>query len=94
MSHLSNHPAVDHIYHPSTERRDLYEPWRKEGANGEGEGYGSLFSVLLATPDNASKFYDRLDTAKGPGFGSNFTLVCPYTMIAHFNELQVSRARR
>ena len=32
--------------------------------------------------------YDRLDVAKGPGFGSNFSLVCPYTMIAHFNELQ------
>jgi cystathionine gamma-synthase len=34
------------------------------------------------------EFYNRLDTAKGPGFGSNFTLCCPYTMIAHYNELE------
>ena len=57
-------------------------------ADGEGEGFGALFSLLLANPDNAHHFYDRLDAAKGPGFGSNFSLVCPYPMIAHFNELQ------
>ena len=86
---LSDHPAVDRIYHPSIERRALYEPWRREGlADGEGQGYGALFSLLLTNHKNAHVFYDRLDTAKGPGFGSNFSLVCPYTMIAHFNELQ------
>jgi cystathionine gamma-synthase len=25
---------------------------------------------------------------QGPGFGTNFTLACPYTMIAHFGELE------
>ena len=60
--------------------------------DGEGEGYGSLFSIVLKQKDSAHVFYDRLDTAKGPGFGSNFSLVCPYPMIAHFNELQVSHA--
>lgn len=39
----------------------------------------------------ARLFYNNLETAKGPGFGSNFTLVCPYTMIAHFNELEWCR---
>ena len=86
---LSDHPAVGHIYHPSTERHALYEPWRRAGlADGKDEGYGALFSLLLTNSDNAHLFYDRLDAAKGPGFGSNFSLVCPYPMIAHFNELQ------
>jgi cystathionine gamma-synthase len=25
--------------------------------------------------------------AKGPSLGTNFTLVCPYTLLAHYNEL-------
>lgn len=86
---LVSHDAVARIYHPSVGEngRTAYAPWRRAGQDGEGEGYGSLFSVLLKTPDNARQFYDQLDVAKGPGFGSNFTLACPYTMIAHFNEL-------
>jgi len=86
---LAAHDAIGRIYHPSTEARELYEPWRRAGvADGAGEGYGALFSLALRRPEHAHLFYDRLDAAKGPGFGSNFTLVCPYTMIAHFNELQ------
>ena len=32
-------------------------------------------------------FYDRLQVNKGPSLGTNFTLVCPYTMLAHYFEL-------
>jgi cystathionine gamma-synthase len=28
-----------------------------------------------------------LDVAKGPSLGTNFTLVCPYTLLAHYHEL-------
>lgn len=31
--------------------------------------------------------YD-LQVAKGPGFGTNFTLACPYTLLAHYTELE------
>ena len=81
---LSDHSAVERIYHPSVEENWKldYDPWRRAGQDGEGQGYGSLFSILLKDTSNARVFYDRLDTAKGPGFGSNFSLVCPYTMIA------------
>ena len=24
---------------------------------------------------------------QGPGFGTNFTLACPYTLLAHYHEL-------
>ena len=31
--------------------------------------------------------YDALPLAKGPSLGTNFTLVCPYTLLAHYEEL-------
>ena len=45
--------------------------------DGEGEGYGSLFSIVLKRKDSARVFYDRLDTAKGPPTNSN-TSRTPY----------------
>lgn len=32
-------------------------------------------------------FYDALNLSKGPSLGTNFTLVCPYTLLAHYYEL-------
>ena len=32
-------------------------------------------------------FYDYLHISKGPSLGTNFTLVCPYTLLAHFDEI-------
>jgi cystathionine gamma-synthase len=29
-------------------------------------------------------FFDALDTHKGPSLGTNFTLACPYTLLAHY----------
>eukprot|EP00038_Savillea_parva_P014266 m.10468 g.10468 ORF g.10468 m.10468 type:complete len:1026 (+) comp2750_c0_seq2:148-3225(+) len=87
VSQLMAHPAVKHVYHPSTETTDLYNEFKKPRVG----GYGALFSVLFHQDECARVFYNNLETAKGPGFGSNFTLVCPYTMIAHFNELDWCR---
>jgi len=35
----------------------------------------------------SAAFYDVLRCSKGPSLGTNFTLVCPYTLLAHYNEL-------
>jgi cystathionine gamma-synthase len=32
--------------------------------------------------------YDALRVCKGPSFGTSFTLVCPYTLLAHYTELE------
>jgi cystathionine beta-lyase/cystathionine gamma-synthase len=37
-------------------------------------------------------FYDELNVAKGPSLGTNFTLVCPYTILAHFEELAFAKS--
>jgi cystathionine gamma-synthase len=50
-------------------------------------GYGSLFSLILSNKKQAQTFYDALQVAKGPSLGTEFTLVCPYTVLAHYWEL-------
>lgn len=32
-------------------------------------------------------FYNTVQLSKGPSLGTNFTLVCPYSILAHYNEL-------
>jgi cystathionine gamma-synthase len=37
-------------------------------------------------------FYDALEVNKGPSLGTNYTLVCPYTLLAHYGELDWAEA--
>jgi cystathionine gamma-synthase len=81
--HLRSHPKVDRVWHAATEGGRGYEFIRRE--NG---GHGCLFSFTLKSPAQTSaKFYDALRACKGPSLGTNFTLVCPYTLLAHYEEL-------
>lgn len=50
-------------------------------------GYGGLLSVVFKNREQARAFYNALDTAKGPSLGTNFTLCCPYVLLAHYQEL-------
>jgi cystathionine gamma-synthase len=52
-----------------------------------GGGRGCLFSFLLRDETAASCFYDQLKVSKGPSLGTNFSLCCPYTLLAHYQEL-------
>ena len=79
---LSAHPAVENVWHPSITNRTEYDKLRKEGG-----GYGGLLSMVLKAQKKTSKFYDALRFCKGPTFGIPFTIVCPYTMLAHYSEL-------
>ena len=54
-----------------------------------GGGYGCLLSFELKGGLKESKrVYDGLRVCKGPSLGTNFTLVCPYVLLAHYKELQ------
>jgi cystathionine gamma-synthase len=81
--HLHDHPKVRRVYYPSMVTRDAFDAVRRfEG------GYGPLISIDLHDAANAApKFYDALRCCKGPNLGTNFTLVCPYTILAHYGEL-------
>ena len=81
--YLRDHIAVETLYYPKFDQVGGYEALRAEQG-----GYGGLISILLHdAPRNAPLFYDRLMVSKGPSLGTNYTLVCPYTLLAHYREL-------
>jgi cystathionine gamma-synthase len=52
-------------------------------------GYGGLFSIVLKDAARVTEaFYDALEITKGPNLGTSFSLCCPFTLIAHYNELE------
>ncbi|KFX86923.1 hypothetical protein V490_08729 [Pseudogymnoascus sp. VKM F-3557] len=80
---LSSNSAVKKVYYPKcVPSREFYDACRTP--NG---GYGGLLSVTFNTKAQAVAFFDRIDTAKGPSLGTNFTLTSPYVVLAHFMEL-------
>ncbi len=50
-------------------------------------GYGGLFSIILDHHVCVRTFYDKINLSKGPSLGTNFSLACPYTLLAHYHEL-------
>lgn len=50
-------------------------------------GYGGLFSLTFFNLAQARVFFDSLQLCKGPSLGTNFTLACPYAILAHYQEL-------
>lgn len=81
--HLRTHPKVDRVWHAEKDGGRGYEHIRREIG-----GYGCLFSLTLKNPEQTSApFYDALRVCKGPSLGTNFTLACPYTLLAHYDEL-------
>ncbi len=79
---LKNHPAIADVWHPSLIHTGYFDAIKRK--NG---GYGGLLSITLTNPKKAPKVYDALKLSKGPSFGTPFTLVCPYTLLAHYDEL-------
>ena len=80
---LTTHPVVDRVFYPKFMSREQFDLIRRP--NG---GFGGLLSVTLINPDAAPRFYDALAIAKGPNLGTNFSLACPYTILAHYDELE------
>jgi cystathionine gamma-synthase len=80
---LQASPLVKTVYYPKKgPSRAHYDACRTP--NG---GYGGLLSFTFQNTAQAIAFYDRIETAKGPSLGTNFTLVSPYVILAHYLEL-------
>lgn len=85
------------VFYPKYTTRENYEACRrakpllgKDDVHSErqGGGYGGLLSITFFTLEAAQVFYDNLHCAKGPSLGTNFTLASPYTLLAHYTELE------
>ncbi|KAF9578906.1 hypothetical protein BGW38_005076, partial [Lunasporangiospora selenospora] len=79
---LNTHPKVRTVFYPKYITTENYNMQKVEGA-----GYGGLFSVMFHSNDGAQEFFDALPFYKGPSLGTNFTLACPYAILAHYYEL-------
>jgi cystathionine gamma-synthase len=73
---------ISEIFYPKWQTANHYAARRLPGG-----GFGGLFSLAFASQAAAEAFYDALACAKGPSLGTNFTLACPYTILAHYTEL-------
>lgn len=81
---LRPHKSVQQVFYPKgSPTQHLYDKYKRDS-----EGYGYLFSIQFAQPKDAIAFHDALDVAKGPSLGTNFTLSCAYTLLAHYSELE------
>jgi cystathionine gamma-synthase len=78
---LRSHPMVRRVWHSSTDGGPGYRFLQRA------DGHGCLLSFVLHDPSLAPRFYDALEVCKGPSLGNNFTLACPYTLLAHYSEL-------
>jgi cystathionine gamma-synthase len=80
---LRNHPAIERVWYPKWESSSAYEAVRRSDG-----GYGALLSfVPKNAKQTAPRIYDALQLCKGPSLGTVFTLACPFTLLAHYQEL-------
>ena len=81
--------AIKKVFYPKWSFRENYEQCRKRGPDGVPTGgFGGLLSLTFRSDAASRAFFDSLPINKGPSLGTNFSLACPYTVIAHFTELQ------
>ena len=81
---IRSHRAVERVNYPKYVTTDNYNAFRTAGG-----GYGGLFSFLLRdAAKHTPAFFDALAISKGPNLGTNFSLCCPYTLLAHYRELE------
>ncbi|HTB63689.1 MAG TPA: PLP-dependent transferase, partial [Opitutales bacterium] len=53
---------------------------------------GSVFSFVPR--GDLARFYDRIQVIKGPSFGVNFTLLCPFMYLAHYDLVNSPSGRQ
>lgn len=85
---LRTHPLIEQVWYPKWSYGEAYEAVRRPDG-----GWGSLITFLPKNSETASpRLYDNLQICKGPSLGTAFTLACPFTLLAHYTELDWAEA--
>lgn len=85
---LERHPAVEKIYGAySGESGKNYATFQRRPGSP-----GGIISMKLRKP--VAEFYDKVQLAKGPSFGTVFTILCPFLYLAHYNLVSTEEGRR
>ncbi|KAK7043860.1 Cystathionine gamma-synthase [Paramarasmius palmivorus] len=87
-NHKSSSPntPIKDVFYPKYTTTEHYQHCQLPGG-----GYGGLFSVTFTSNAASQAFFDALPVYKGPSLGTNFTLACPFTILAHYTELDWAR---
>ncbi|MFW6218247.1 MAG: PLP-dependent transferase [Verrucomicrobiota bacterium] len=72
---LEAHPGVRRAYHAAE--------GETFGLVGRGPSTGGAI-ITIELRGSLEGFYDRVDVMKGPSFGTDFTLLCPFLYLAHY----------
>ncbi len=84
--YLNQNPKIGKVYYPGLKNHPDHVVAKKYLP----KGYSGLMSFVLknSNRDNADAFYDNLEhpIIKGPSLGAEQTLLCPYTILAHYND--------
>ncbi|WVR03892.1 hypothetical protein IAU60_000891 [Kwoniella sp. DSM 27419] len=78
--------VIKKVYYPRFQTPETYAQAQRLPSTGKG-GFGGLFSVTFTSEAASKAFYNTLGCAKGPSLGTSFTLASPYTILAHYLEL-------
>lgn len=80
---LQSCSLIDKIFYPSiSQSKKYYDDIKLDDG-----GYGSLISFTFKNPEIGKRFFNIVKLSKGPSLGTNFTIACPYAVLAHYNEL-------
>ena len=86
--YLHNHAQVNKLFYPKFVTQRDYDSFKKIGA-----GYSGVFSIVLENPtQTTTKFFDSLQISKGPSLGTNYSIACPYTILAHYDEIDFAES--
>ena len=81
--------AIKHVFYPKWTSKGNYEQCRKRGLDGVPTGgFGGLLSITFHSEAASRTFFDSLPINEGPSLGTDFSLTCPYTVLAHFGEFE------
>ncbi len=86
--YLVEHEMVDYVYYPKASGKEIYDSLKKESG-----GYGGVLSFVLKDASRVTRpFYNELKISKGPNLGTYFSLCCPFTILAHYHELEFAES--
>jgi len=76
-------PLIKEVFYPKVvDTKKYYDELKNQDG-----GYGGLISIIFNNPEHARVFFNEITLSKGPSLGTNFTLACPYAVLAHYQEL-------
>lgn len=89
VAFLEQHPAVRDVFwalHPASRAHYLALARTPDAVSG-------VVTFTLREPGSLARVYDRLRLPKGPSFGMQTTLVCPFMYLAHYDLVTTAAGR-